>query len=557
MNYFEKNTITCSKEYLKKAMVMLLIAGCFIGLRAKVLPTVTSSVITNPSNGYTFTPIADTRFADYPNSVNYWYNSFNNISVKNIIRIKIDRTNHKYIANTGTITVNLEVDYHTFSPGVVGTTNPSPATYQIVLNYDTSLLAKETDEAVIVIDRAVKSTLKVVSVIYSNTPGNTYAAQNPDITVQNTIEIERISTLTAPPVVGYWYTTSGTNVNGRDQFLTMNWPLWAGAEFYELEYLFINNPIQVNGFPATNPYNLANYPYSFRHNCTRVIVTDPEFKIPNLYPDGFLIFRVRAVSYDLVYTTEPVYGSWSHTENGNINLSLLSPGSSFDNAFQTTSPHPNLNWSTSTVFAEGGKTGISITYFDGTLRAREGVAYNNSTNTYTVSQTILDYQGREALVAMPSIALDNYGFAFRAGFNKNDDPTPQPYSFLDFDLNKTGSDELTVKPMSESSGANKYYSTGLLSSSQYNALDASAKRMHTFIPKADGYAFSQVEFTRDPSGRTWRQGGVGKKHQLKAFNSSGSWLDGKQTLTWDGTPTQEELFVLFGNEVGQASKYKK
>lgn len=547
-----------------KLIKYLTITGILMGsiwqALAKNLPVITSLAYSNPANGFTIPTISDPAFGSYTIPSPTWYSNFANVKVKNIIRIKIDRTNNKYIAHNGVINIDILVDYYTYTPGVTGTNHPAPVPYSLTLNYDTALLAKEKDELVVVIDNAIQSTVQVTNVNYTTSPGNTYAVGHPDIIVQNTIEIERISVLTIPTFLSFSFTGIKPNAAGRPQFLTMSWVPWTGAEEYELEYLFINDPVQMAGFtPLTGPPVWTGYPYSFRHNCTRVVVTTgTEFTIPNLFPDGHVVFRVRAVTRDLQYQTEPVYGDWSMAESGTVNLTLAGPGSGFSNIFHTVNPHAELNWSSNTVFAEESKTGVSITYFDGTLRAREGVAYNNSTETYTVSQTILDYLGREALVAMPSIALDNHGFAFRSGFNRNNDAgSKKPYSYLDFDLNQTGSDDIVVKPMSDTTGVNKYYSPNLLLSSQYLALDAGAKRMHTFIPKSDGYAFSQVEFTRDPSGRTWRQGGVGKTHQLKAFDHSGSWIDGKQTLLWDGTPMQEELFVLFGNEVGDYQKYKK
>lgn len=535
----------------KRALLLWVVTLFCASAEAKKLPPVPGTVLHNPANGFTQSAIQDDAYTSYSGA---WYNSFRNMSVKNVIRIKINRKNNKLITGKGRITVFLETNFEVYTEGTSGLT-PASRLDTVILNYDTSLNAKEYDEAVVVIDKAVKSSITISSVVYDQ-GGVKYAAGHPDLEIQNTIEIERISTITVPPIVSYWFTTSLPNAAGVPQFLHMNWTAFSGAEEYELEYLFVNDPELPTGAPVSpSAPSWSAYPYNFRHNSTRVTVTTgSEFKIPNLFPRGFLLFRVRPVTRDLNHPDEPVYGNWSLPEYGLYNFT-----SGAGPAVPTVNPNSSLNWTSGMVFAEESKVGASITYFDGTLRAREGVAYNNSTNTFTVSQTVLDYLGREALTTLPSIALDNHGFAFRAGFNKN--INNQPYSYLDFDLNQTdpakNQDELIVKPMSQNSGANQYFSPNLLSSGQYATLSGSMKRLHTFIPQAEGYAFAQVEFTRDPSGRTWRQGGVGKTHQLKTYDHTGAWLDGKQTLTFDGTPLQEELYGLFGNEVGAYQKYKK
>ncbi|MBL7813194.1 MAG: hypothetical protein JNL57_13310, partial [Bacteroidetes bacterium] len=531
-------------------------------VHARKWPLYKSLVYDNPANLTSIPVIYDPMYSSYAAAGTPWFQSFNNLSVKNVVRFSINRDNHKFINQAGSVTIIFLDTIQTYTPGITGLSGMIVKPDTVVLTYDTSQTAKETDLVVVVHDRAVRSSLNIISVTYSS-GGGSYGAGKPDIQIQNTIEIDRISVLSTPAIITPGlpsWTQSKPNAAGRNQFLTMNWQAWPGAEEYELEYTFINYPASISGYTSYTPMSLSAYVYHFRHNATRVIVsTGSEYSIPNLFPDGFLIFRWRPVTRDLVYPEEPVYGSWSMTESGTVNLSTLLPGNSIGSILRTSNPHPGLNWTVASTFAEESKIATGITYFDGTLRAREAVTYSNATGNFIVNQTVPDALGREAIKTLPSVALDNHGFAFRAGFNKN--TANQPYSYLDFDLNEQSPgknpDEISVGKMLNTSGANQYYSSAFLSSSQYNALDASAKRLHTFIPDAGGYAFSQVEFTRDPSGRTWRQGGAGKTHQLKTYDENGNWIDGHQTLTYDGTPLQEELDLLFGNEVGEYRKYKK
>src|SRR6218665_2737281 len=89
-----------------------------------------------------------------------------------------------------------------------------------------------------------------------------------------------------------------------------------------------------------------------------------------------------------------------------------------------------------------------------------------------------------------------------------------------------------------SSGAGRYYSSGNDIANPYK--DA--------VPKAEGYAYSQTEYTRDGTGRVSRQGGVGKELRI----------DGSRAVRhYYGSAAQEELRRLFGDKIGKASHYKK
>jgi len=58
--------------------------------------------------------------------------------------------------------------------------------------------------------------------------------------------------------------------------------------------------------------------------------------------------------------------------------------------------------------------------------------------------------------------------------------------------------------MSKSSGASKYYSEENTILGNYQ----------DYVPNANKYPFSQIEYTPDNTGRIRRKGGVGLEHQL-------------------------------------------
>jgi hypothetical protein len=108
---------------------------------------------------------------------------------------------------------------------------------------------------------------------------------------------------------------------------------------------------------------------------------------------------------------------------------------------------------------------------------------------------------------------------------------------LDFDID-ISSCQSTTNGMSSTNGSSKYYSTSNSILTGSNA----------YIPDAQNYPFSQIEYTPDNTGRIRAQGGVGSQHQLGSSH---------ETKYYYGKPQQIELDRLFGSEVGYASHYKK
>ena len=116
----------------------------------------------------------------------------------------------------------------------------------------------------------------------------------------------------------------------------------------------------------------------------------------------------------------------------------------------------------------------------------------------------------------------------------------EQYSANDFDIDPSecGAKEIIAKKMSNQSGAGKYYS----------ANNDVANLHRDEIPDANGYPFIQVEYTPDNTGRIKRSGLAGESFQIGS---------GKETKYFYSIPSQEELYRLFGSEVGDANKYTK
>src|SRR6185312_4766135 len=65
----------------------------------------------------------------------------------------------------------------------------------------------------------------------------------------------------------------------------------------------------------------------------------------------------------------------------------------------------NLNWQASTSFAEEGKRKSVVQYFDGSLRSRQTVTKDNTTDTTIVAETLYDQQGRPEIQVLPAPTL--------------------------------------------------------------------------------------------------------------------------------------------------------
>lgn len=255
--------------------------------------------------------------------------------------------------------------------------------------------------------------------------------------------------------------------------------------------------------------------------------TQNKYKIPLLYDGaGTLYYRLRPALRKNDGTV--IAGDWS-----------------------TPQPYPfaghqtNLNWQSSSTFAEGGKRKTVIQYFDGSLRSRQTVTKDNTTGNTIVGETIYDMQGRPNVQILPT-PTDGSVIQYFSGFNRFKNPlTEQVQSATDdpakyFDLTPSDVKCLRTFPLDSASGNGKYYSN------QNPWLGTENKSK--FIPDAEGYAYTETRYTDDATQRITSQGGVGINHQIGS---------GHETKYFYGKPSQQELDALFGTEVGDASHYFK
>ncbi|MCU0359442.1 MAG: hypothetical protein MUF75_01795 [Bacteroidia bacterium] len=317
-------------------------------------------------------------------------------------------------------------------------------------------------------------------------------------------------------------------LNDFDSYL-VTWSPQSGALYYELEYTAKDNYDQQSVSITLD---------DFKNNSTRIVTKDNSYTVPNIFDQGLVGFRVRAfgrpVSNSDTYLKDIVAGEWS--SGVPINVSQF---------------EPDFNWNFQSSFAEDGKSKVVVNFADGSQRTRQTITKNNTDLTTIIGSSIYDFSGRPAVTVLPAplppAACQNAGSLAQHSFLyvRELNVTPlagfqgEVYSKLHFDVDQSPNSCLNIAaPMANTSGASQYYSL--------NNPDQSG--FQSYLPEADGYPYSQTEYTPDNTGRIKKQGGVGPEFQI---------LGGHSTQYFYGAPEQIELDRLFGSEVGDASHYQK
>lgn len=328
--------------------------------------------------------------------------------------------------------------------------------------------------------------------------------------------------------------------SNNDRIL-ITWDTKPGAFEYQLEWTFINNIAATVSATTIIEDTLAaaDLNYNFKNNSTRITTTQTNYSIPLLFEQGYLIYRVRAVGEKPTEPGKFIYGDWGVANSATVQSVI----NSYPNQVTLLTGHDRQkNWQVTTTFAEEGKKKEVISYYDGSLRNRQSVTKVNTDNNVIVGETIYDHQGRPAVNILPvPVQDDSCGngneniIKFYPNFNRNSQEAG--YNRENFDID-TSSCYTAVEPMSDYYGASRYYSENNLNKEDEQA----------YVPDAEGYPFTVVEYTPDNTGRIRRQSGVGEDFKLGS---------GHESKYYYGKPDQIQIDRLFGSEVGYAKHYKK
>ena len=199
----------------------------------------------------------------------------------------------------------------------------------------------------------------------------------------------------------------------------------------------------------------------------------------------------------------------------------------------------DINWTYSASYAEEGKRGESLTFFDGSGRARQSMSKDNSTGKALIGENIYDHEGRQALnIAATPHANGDGRMRFYESYNVN--VNGAPFSKTDFDLDRHYGYQSTLvqrTSLSITSGSAAYYSGNNIESGNHSG---------SYIADAGAKPYTHTTF--DNQGRPQLISGVGPEMGLGG---------GHEMRYVYGNVLQEELDRWFGAEVGYAEHYRK
>jgi len=196
----------------------------------------------------------------------------------------------------------------------------------------------------------------------------------------------------------------------------------------------------------------------------------------------------------------------------------------------------DINWIYSRVFVEGNnesnqqvKIGEQMSFANGLNQAILNQSHSNSFGVIA-QQGIYDYSGRQTINTLPVPTGQNH-----LGFNEDHlmkNTTGERYDAENFDACAN----FDNPEASNQEGVFSYY-------------DGLGNDNNDFVPSAEGYPFSRTLLYSDGE-RVKEQGGVGATMRLKTE-------DPKTTKSYFGTPSQDELDRIFGEEAPIASSVQK
>lgn len=342
-------------------------------------------------------------------------------------------------------------------------------------------------------------------------------------TLENLLLLENEMRITRYYALGSNITPSFSGTSSTSDGLRVSWvwPSGTGNNATQLEWTWLEDELSanytVNGIVNTNSL--------FNNNATRVDLSTSRsaYEIPLFYDGvGKIYYRIRAINY--LPNGTATYGPWF----------VGSP-------FSFNGHDNNLNWQVTTSYAEEGKRKTVMKYFDGSLRGRQTVTKDNTTNTTVVAETFYNASGRAAVQVLPAPTISTV-VAYTKNLNLFNGQVPgtNPAAMFDLEpLTLTGSAKHNeTPPLDSTSGASQYYS----------ANNPSTDNITKQLPKASGYPYTVTHYTPDATGRVMYQSGVGSAMKIGS---------GHETKYYYGAASQEELNGLFGTEVGNASHYFK
>ncbi len=481
--------------------------------------------------------LTNTNTAWYGNGAGFTAGTFYDKRVANRVILSIDHTDSYYTSAAYTVVVSFNVTYK----NLTGAFQTLTAAKQLTLTNNQTAVNK--DKAVYEFMGGHELRVQVTGISIT---GSGITLTNAKLLLVGEVEIERYYYFNRDaqyPSADLTHCSADLLTKGE---IEVRWKPIEGAEWYELEWVHINN---YDGTKSGSNYNniaasqLLLEEKIFDMNATRVSTASNYYRIPYIYERGYILYRLRAWGRTGVVMGYDVPARWS-TEMGQVgspaNVSVftnkfpLSSGGCSNANEVFLSLTDAINWQSSISYAEEGKSKAVVNFVDGSLRSRQSVTKLKSKNDVIIGETIYDFQGRPAVNILP-VPTSALKIAYVPAFNLVSAGTPYLKDNFDYDQ---GSCAATAPTLHISTGASNYYSPS-------NPVLTDENK---YIPDAKGYPYTQTEYTPDNTGRVRNQSGIGPDHQLGSDH---------ETKYLYGVPEQKDLDRLFASEVGNAVRYKK
>jgi RHS repeat-associated protein len=421
--------------------------------------------------------------------------------------------------------------------------------FELRVNYDNSAASsfKAKDAFVFSGGGWVKLTIVKITILKNNAPVNQI---HPDFA--NIIAMAEVHNRITRQVSYRNDATSlpsfrSSDLDLRTGSIALKWRQVKWADEYQLEWNFVNS-YKDNFYGTLTSENIPQPDWRF--NSTRVTLNDTAYSIPAIYERGHLLFRIRAIAYNSFENDDVYYGDWffslfGFAESRNT-IADVRGTNRFDLNLAQVYQNDKMNWQYIASYTEGGKRKDLVSFYDGSLRNRQTIT-RLSTDTITIAkETVYDHQGRPALNILSAPVLKPV-FQGQDFYNRNLfyqprlalDTDGKLYDRGDFDIDLSNACRPAIaERMSTTGGLSKYYSASNPDKAGFQA----------YLPDAGGYVFTRTIWTDDNSGRIKFQSGIGKEQQIGS---------GHETKYSYSIPSQTELDILFGNDIGNAIHYRK
>lgn len=437
-------------------------------------------------------------------------------TIKNVIALRVNEETAKYIPGDFTATAVVKIEYG-HSASSINTIDST----KLTVSYKKDGGNKYDAISYFTFNSAEYVKIKVLRIENPSTVGSVNFSPQDWLLLTNTLAGTRYYKLAdnKKPLLTCSSPIAGASVDE----ISADWtfPKYTNHNAAQLEWTWLEDEM-IEAYTSGGVLDTA---LLFKTNSTRIDLPGGSsfgsYNIPLYYSGTGKVFcRVRGVS--VMPSGSRSDGPWSAVQVANY-----------------TGHEENLNWQATTSYAEEGKRKTVIQYYDGSLRGRQTVTKDNSTNSTVVAETFYDGQGRPAIQILPAPTINNI-----VQYNKNlnlfngQAENTDPLNYFDFNTDALGNYNTTG--LSNQTGTSRYYSSNTLQDN--NGINSS------YIPDANGYPYAVTRYTPDATGRVMMQSGVGENLKMGS---------GHETTYYYGSASQEELDALFGTEVGVYSHYFK